>query len=653
MSTTYPRDDVKVIAVGNFRNEAGEFEHRLPPLSQTTRAQQHLAGLPTVRLSPAMRERLAQMAVTPAELEKASPEWFRIENGALHIIRLRVYTPLISLAVENDRLLADTRYAADPNAQVLTALAMPVPHESHAALVYRDAFEDLMESVDRAAERVKYHNPQDVGERIVELPLTVVPALFSGPRGQEVDDITAVDGNSRLIACFGCIYVEHGWVTGRNDHTRVPLQPSDLMRMPLKARRELVRKIVKAAYGTLRNPDSETEERRRAGMTLNALTAPVQVIVGYEDDDPSRGMQRFPAAVRSLLVRMNVGVKPFDDGAKHAVVAEEIVGALYGEGCFKEPGCSAEDFRDALIGRDREGMTQAMIGLGYDPSLPDQRFALVVEQLTRREPEVRAVFRDKLHKSRVYLKDRNTPIAELGLRSYSASRTDKQLKSIRRALNSGCLWKELVTDDWRAEPATQDRTIDGIRESADAGDKQARNYLGVLGMIALVTSGHLLAARGSAENEVGQPIDRSGVGLVIRSLLDMPEGRLLLTDAVKRTRKGLEPRWWDSERRQLVQQPARWRGATYDAHLRLAAHKGFGAEDAVRNPAAREEELFQRFEASLVNTSVHLDSLLDERDRNGTFDDLGWDKVEATMELLDAVKEDLQRISVPRPRRRS
>ncbi|MFC7310019.1 hypothetical protein ACFQVC_38105 [Streptomyces monticola] len=644
--------EVRVIPVGPFRNRAGEFEHRLPPVSRAHKAEVLLGELDEARISPAMRERLSQMAVDPAELEASRPERHRIETGWLHILRFRAYTLLLSMAVENDRLLAEAQYAADPQADLRVALSMPEPHKYYAALVHDDAFEDLMDSVDRAARKVRGQNSQEVGERLVELPLTVVPALFRDAAGRESEDVTTVDGNSRLISCLDRIQLEEGWLDGTKSTTPVTALPSQLMRLDLKRRRELIRKSIKKSYGTLRDPEESQTERNRAAVSLNAMTVPVQIIVGYEDDRPEYGTRRFPAAVRSLLVRMNVGVTPFESGAQHAVVAEEIVRALYDEGLFGgEPSCDAEDFRDALIGRGQ--VRRAMKNLGFDPGFPDQRFALVVEQLTRKERTFNRVFRDKLQKEgRLGIKDRNDAVAELGLRSYSASRTEKQLQSIRRALDTGCLWQELVDKAWFADPVYTDSAIDNVCRKAGQGSDQDRLYLGVIGMIALVTSGHLLAARGSAEQLVGGAvIARSSVGQVIKSLLDKPGGRKLLADAVKRTRKGLDPRWWDAREKRLVEQPADWRGANFDAHLRLAAHAGFGGSDA-GNPAAREEALLTRFQATLTTVGEQLDDLISEREKNGTKDRLSWVEVEASMELLDGIKEDLQGISESRRKKR-
>ncbi len=641
--------EIMVIPVTDVLPPGGRFEHRLPPTSQAQKAQNHLA--PLVQLSTQMLERLTHMAVNPDQLAVTQPEPHRVANGWLYLVRFRAYVPLLSPAMENDRLLADAAYAADPRAGDKTrALAQPAPHESYAALVHGDTFEDLAESVDRAAAKIRKENPQEVGERLVELPLTVVSAMINGPDGVQTDEATGVDGNSRLISCLGQLKVERGWLTGGTDRERVELQPSHLMRIPLKARRELVRKIIKAEYKLL--GAAGLEQRNAAARALNALTVPVQVIVGYRDDEPERGMSRFPGAVRALLVRMNVGVKPFGDGAKHAVVAEEVVSALYDAGLFGSyDGWDPKDVRDMLIGRD--DMEQVMESLGFDFNIPDQRFVLVVEQLTRKERGFNAVVRDKLQSKAVYLKDRNSFVTELGLRSYSSS-LEGDLPTIRRALETGCLWQDLVDREWQADPRNNDATIDHLLAAADREEPSSLMELGVLGMISLVTSGHLLAARGSAEQLVdGQMIARTGVGLIVRALLDMAEGRQLLADAVKRVRKGLAPRWWDAERQELVDRPQDWRGATFDAHLRLAARNGFSDRKEVQNPAALEAHLLTKFTHSIKEVDQRLAELLEEREKNGTTGRLGWEEVEASMELLDGIKEDFQGISTPRPRRRS
>ena len=650
-------NEISVIPVTDFRNKAGDFEHRLPPLSATTNAEAYLQKHPDVHLSDEAIRRLVQGAVEPQELDGIRVERHRVETGWLMVISYRAYSPMVSLAIENDRLLAENSYEADPHAAgARKALAMPEPHPEHAVLFHPDAYKDILESVDRSAQRVLVDNPQEVGERLVERPLTLVPAAFTSEIGEPVDDLTAVDGNCRLAFCYHRIPVRRGWVDdsliGDPSKKEVKLRPSHLTRMSLQQRRELVRKVIKAAHERLKKPrtgsQADIRDRNRKAMALNAVTIPVTVIVGYRDDNAQRGMQRFPAGVRSLLLRVNTGGKVFADGAKNAVKAEEIINGLYDEG-FLGPDPQARATRDVLIGRGK--VATSMEALGFNPGLPDLRFAFVMQQLTHKSPSFNALVRSKLQtEDYLVLSRRNGPIVELGLRSYSASMSTN---SPRTALETICLWQDLVSNSWVVENIDTDTKVDELLTRADTGQTQATVLLGALGMISLVMSGHLLAAAGSAEADAGTTIARTSVGLIVKGLLAEEEGRRILADAIKRVRADKAPRWWDAEKRELVEQPSDWRGSTYNAKLRSAVRHGWKASGAEKERTAAEWEAdaLTVFQEKLGTSLDRLRDLIEMRDKNGTTEKLAWVEVEASFSQLEDIADDLRRISEPKPRR--
>ncbi|AGS71826.1 hypothetical protein [Streptomyces collinus] len=651
-------NEIHVIPVTDFRNTDGDFEHRLAPLSATTRAEEYLQKHDDVHLSDEGIRRLVQGAVEPQQFEGIRVERHRVETGWLMVISYRAYSPMVSLAIENDRLLAEASYAADPRATgVRKALAMPEPHIKHAVLVHADDYEDILESVDRSAQRVLADNRQEVGERLVERPLMLVPATFKSGTGEPDEDLTAVDGNCRLAFCYHRIPVPRGWVDdsliGAASKELVELRPSHLMRMSLQHRRELVRKVIKAAHKRLKEPrtgsPADIRSRNKAAMTLNALTIPVTVIVGYRDDNDQRGMQRFPAGVRSLLLRMNTGGKVFVEGAKNAVKAEEIINGLYDEGLLG-PEAQARPTRDALIGRGE--VAASMEGLGFNPGLPDLRFALIMQQLTLKSPKFNALVRSKLQtEGNLVLSRRNGPIVELGLRSYSVS---MPTNSPRTALETICLWQDLVDNSWSVENIDTDTKVDKLLARANTGETQAALLLGALGMISLVMSGHLLAAAGSAEADAGTTIARTGVGLIVKGLLAEEEGRQILADAIKRVRAGKAPRWWDAEKQGLVEQPSDWRGSTYNAMLRSAVRHGWKAKGPGKEKTAAEQEADKLtvFQEQLGTAVDRLRDLLDLREKNGTKDRLAWVEVEASFARIEDIAEDLRLISEPKPRNR-
>ncbi|MFG2227709.1 hypothetical protein [Streptomyces sp. NPDC048644] len=643
-------DDIDGIEVIDIRSgdRSTPFEHRVEPVSKTTKAIRFLESHRDVQISPAAVRRIAFGAVEPGLLEGARLECHRVETGWLSVITYRAYTLLLSPAIENDRLLDKAHYAADPDASDdQRVLSMPTAHETDATLVYADAMDDLLAAIDRASMRVRGNNPQEVGRRIVERPLTAVPATFLDPGRHPVDDLNIVDGNSRWASCTAGIKIPASSISPTTAKDPVPLLPSHLMRLPLAERRDLVREIVKNAHRDINAATGTSKaaraKRDQAAKLLNAMTVPVQVIVGYTDDNPDMGMRRFPVAVRSLLMRMNIGVRPFDASSQNGVTAEEIVTALFDAG---ELGDNAQAVRDVLLGR--ADVTDAMKSLGLNPAFRDLRFTFVVQQLTRKEPRLNAIMAAKLDKRRLQVSHRSGPIVELGLRSHSSLPKEK-MAPVRTALDTGCLWQALTDHEWTVENIDNDQAVNDLLERAD-NDIPDRLLLGVIAMVTLVTSGYLLAPGGSAEQIVGGiKVMRAGVGTVIKTVLDKKEGRQMLADAIKRIRAGLRPRWWAAGH--LVERDD-WKGSDFNAHLRLAANQGFAPEGYQNDPTATEleDKALTAFQASLTTAAANLDDLIAMRKKNGTDTELSWTVVEPSFKQLNFMDKDLARISEDEPR---
>ncbi|MEV4435443.1 hypothetical protein [Streptomyces sp. NPDC049585] len=644
-------DDIDGIEVIDIRSgdRSTPFEHRVEPVSKTTKAIKFLENHPDVQISPAAVRRIAFGAVEPGLLEGTRLERHRVETGWLSIITYRAYTLLLSPAIENDRLLDEAHYAADPDTSGhQRVLSMPTAHDTDAALVYTDAMDDLLAAIDRASKRVRENNPQEVGRRIVERPLTAVPATFVNPGHHPDEDLNIVDGNSRWASCTAGIKVPASSINPTTAKDPVQLLPSHLMRLPLAERRDLVREIVKNAHRDINASTGMSKaarnKRDQAAMLLNAMTVPVQVIVGYTDDNPDMGMRRFPVAVRSLLMRMNIGVKPFDVSSQNGVTAEEIVTALFDAG---ELGDNAQAVKDVLLGR--ADVTDSMKTLGLNPTFRDLRFTFVVQQLTRKEPRLNAIMAAKLDKRRLYISHRSGPTVELGLRSYS-SLPKETMASVRTALDTGCLWQSLADYEWTAENIDNDQAVDDLLERADNDDIPARLLLGVIAMVNLVTSGNLLAPGGSAEQIVGGiKVMRANVGAVIKTILDTREGRQVLADAIKRIRANRRPRWWADGH--LVERDD-WKGSDFNAHLRLAANHGFNPEGYQNDPTDTEleDKALTTFQASLTTAATNLDDLIDMRKKNGTTNELPWILVEPSFKQLNFMGKALARISEDEPR---
>ncbi|WP_329453671.1 hypothetical protein OG894_44975 (plasmid) [Streptomyces sp. NBC_01724] len=649
MSTNETPDDLPDIQVIDIRSgdRSTPFEHRVVPVSQTTKAIKALEkDRPGVQLTADAILRIAYSAVEPDLLADLRPELRRVETGWLTVINYRAYSLMLSPAVENDRLLDEAHYAADPDTVARQqVLSMPTAHETDAALVYTDPMDALLDAVDRASKKVKEQNKQEVGRRIVERALTAVPVVFLDPERHPAGDLGLVDGNSRWASCTAHIPAPTGLIGPANDKERPSLLPSHLMSLPLTNRRNLVREVIKKAYRDIKAATGTSKaaraKRDQAAALLNAMTVPVEVVIGYTDDDPSMGMQRFPAAVRSLLMRMNIGVKVFADASKHGITAEETVTALFDAGELGDNDPQA--VKDVLLGR--VDITDPMKTLGLS-ALRDLRFALIAQQLTRKEPRLNAITAAKLDKRSLQLAGRSGLVTELGLRSYSTS-LGEGIRPVRTALESGCLWKDLVDHEWAVENVDNDQAVDDLLQRADR-DIPAKLLLGVLAMGTLVTSGNLLAPGGSAEQIVNHTVMRASVGTVVKAVLEREEGPQVLADAIKRIRGGLRPRWWADGR--LVEHDD-WKGSDFNAHLRLAALHGFNPEGGTSglSSTAREERALTDFQASLTGAANRLDDLIKLRKKNGTTDQLSWESVEASVKQIRLMDRALLRMSEEEP----
>ncbi|WP_158711629.1 hypothetical protein [Streptomyces xylophagus] len=406
-----------------------------------------LGDLKGVDLDPDTLRRLLMSCVEPDGFRVTR---HRVGTGWLSIIETRQFVTLFTLTPSNDRLGDQLIYAADPSFDVKTVktdgrrighIAVPMPESdgTYAKLVYTATRDTLMEATDRNCQAVRKNNPQhDIGPDIIHRSLTTVFTTLHYTGGSNELEQVSVDGNSRLASAYAQIKIDPRWLPQRlrkqYEDERPMLSPSILMDCDLTERRDLTRKIIKANEDRLALPVGKSlkdlRERNAAVCTLNALTAPVQVIVGYEDDDAqTHGMTRFASAVRSLLVRMNVGVKTFDTGAQNAVMAEEVVLAAQQSGHFDE------DEVELLIGR--EDVSAVMEAYGLDPALRDLRAMMVISLCSVNSTKLNKAMREKFGKRKVMLSHRSAVASELVLRSYGAVMSSNDLERSRRSARHG------------------------------------------------------------------------------------------------------------------------------------------------------------------------------------------------------------------------
>lgn len=651
-------DPIRVIPLSNNRDKDGDWTLHVPPAQAITPATKRLRALRDegkLNLSDEHIDALAKAAVDPKELATTNVTLQRVDNGWFQLIELRLFTPNADVSLANDRWVADIIYAADPATKsvgpgrTVTAVPMPEPHPKHAALVYGSDAEDLVAAAEANFRHVLDQNRQDVGRRLIEQPLTLTPTIVdTGEKGTIPLSLwTTSDGNCRVSSALDRLRILPEWLPEKLRTVEpyasatagkpIPLTPTILMNLTVAEKRSLVRKMAKAASDRLKQPEkTETDrgfrrdrnERNAAAAAINALTAPARVVVGWIDDDSTKGTTRFASAVRSLLVQLNVEGQPLDEAARGGVNAEELVADLHAAGLI------TNDEFDILVGRN--DITTAMTNMGLDPALPDLRAAVVMQVMTRGDAPTRQAMRNRLTKGRggVQAKHRDAPTIELSIRSYSATLDDRG-SQVRNALEAGPVWQGLIDREWQVVNVNTDEKVDELAETAKAQltGGPAQRLLGVLGLYALVTTGNLLAPGGSAEAYVGdQPIDRGRPGSIVAQLITHDWGIDLLADAVKRSRNGTKLRYLD-ENKKLVEVSKSWTGAIFSAHLRRAVKVGSLPPATIPGTQA-ESAAWTKFAASVVDAWDNLNSYRDLRKEAGTIDKLSWPEVKVTVDRL-------------------
>lgn len=664
-------EPVAVVSLDGSRDSTGDWVLSVPAMTDAAGAQKWLKKLRSegqVQLPDDLIERIAKSAVYPADIEGQRPRRVRTEHGWIAILDTLLFTPLVNVSVANDRWVADAVYRADPKFNGkgnVVALPMPDSDEEHAFLRYTAPTVDLLSAAEQNYQRILQNNPQDVGRRLIEQPVTLVVTAFgTSGAGDATVELAAVDGNSRISSAFAKLKIQIDWIpsrirnsyrSGSTDQGQ-PLAPALLSNLTLRERRDIAKDLASHAAARLAQPAKGPEsrgysrdlaERNRSAETLNTLTVPAQIVVGFIDDDAEQyGMSRFASAVRALLMRMNVEVRPLELSARNAIEAEEIVLALMEEGCIDQSTYTV------AVGRDE--VAEAMTALGLDPGVPDLRATFVIKVLCGTTRPMLVILREKLRKRQIRVADRSRPAVELALRSYTASLASDDFHKARTALETGAIWSDLVKLDWEVVNIVSDEEVDLLalyaRDQRESGGPLLR-LLGVLGMFALVTTGNLNAARGSAEALVGgQSIDRGPVSAIVEKILHHDWGITLLADAIKRARSGeRKMRWVDPLNPSVpIDAPEEWRGSDFDANLRLAANQQ-SVHEAVIPGSTQERQAWTAVSSAVTTAKTKLMDFLDLRDDNGTLEKLPWSEVEPTVIDLESMPPNIRSVSDPPP----
>lgn len=666
-----PPEAVEVVPLEESRDSSWVLT--VPNVSEATDAQKWMKKLRSqgqIQLPDDLITRIAQSAIFPAEINGQKPRRRRTEHGWLATIDARLLIPLVNVSVANDRWVADAVYQADPKFTGqgdLVAVPMPDSDDQYALLRYSAPTLDLLGAAEKNYKRILSHNRQDVGRRLIELPVTLVAtSLGTSGAGEDTTELAAVDGNSRISSAFAELAVPLNALPRRVRNTyrdgsvstaeqTIPVTPALLSNLTVRERRDIAKDLVKQAYARLEQPRKTPESNdylrdlhdlNKAAITLNVMTVPAQIIVGFSDDEPDRyGMARFASAVRAFLMQMNVEPTSLGEPAKNAIEAEGIAEDFKGAGLID----SAE--YDVLVGR--EGVFEGMKSLSLDPELPDLRAAFVIKTLCETSAPAMTILRERLRRRVIRASDRSRPAVELALRSYTAALSTDDFHKARTALEKGGIWPDLVNKNWEVRDIASDDDVDVLAlyaaEQLEGGP--LNRLLGVLGMFALVTTGNLLAARGSAESLVNeQAIDRGPVSAIVNKVIRHQWGVTLLADAIKRARAGNQKlRWVDPQDPMvLVDAPEGWRGSDFDAHLRLAANDQKLPEAFIPG-GVKEQHAWSMFASAVENAKTKLTEFIDLRKENGTSEPLSWTQVEPTVNYLQAMRDHVRNFSEPQP----
>jgi hypothetical protein len=532
--------------------------------------------------------------------------------------------------------------------------------------VYRSEHDRLRAAMDANSDGIRTAKlTQDIGERIIEQTVTVIPAVFvdpadTAPWGEPTTESTEellLDGNCRITTAFSNIPIPvekipqrlRGTVqasSGGSGGKTVAMRSSLLTTMTLEERIQLCRDLAKHYTAIVENPRSSVTAHNVAVRALNSLTAPATVIVGFRDDDPANRNSRLGAAARAYLDGMNVENNPLTDPARHSVAAEQVVTKLHEAHVIDGPT------RDVLLGRVPASPAMAALEVPLSP-LPDLRFALCAQVLTGNDADSRRVLRTKLGvRGGVQVAHRSPLAVELGLRGYTASLEKQRIREMRQALESGSfLWQDLVDYKWQVDDVADDETVDVLKLYADEGHQGALALLGLLGLIALVSTGNLLAAGGSAETvatklteaDTAVTVDRGNIGNIATRLLKQSWGRNLLADAIKRSRSGDPLRWADPATGELTDPPAEWKGgAGFNAMLRY--HLKMAGQTVPSGPtqADREEAAFTNFSNAITDAQDALTRLLGVR--SATSEKLTYLDGKGVLDKLERIRKRFDKI---------
>ncbi|WP_369389857.1 hypothetical protein AB5J72_21140 [Streptomyces sp. CG1] len=434
---------------------------------------------------------LLATVVDPRSVQASQIRQQRVRgNRVLHLLRTAVWTPLLLVDATNGRFVVGQTYLSDPKVSETGSahLALPAPESPPKlpSLIYRGSRAAIASALDSNAAYVLQHNNwvDDIGANGILMPLLAGHVEFRFTDGTPRQAVGVVDGTSRTASA----------------HRILGLTESEILTMEPTAQRrwlnKMMRQLSAEAEELVKDPNVRFDELLLAEQKLNALTAEVDLIVGWgwgEQATPQQrlGKSSYVSTLNLALGAQNIEPKAFSAEAQKTLLAERAVNTLADYGLL--------DPDELVFALGREELTGVAKKLGFSTHR-DERCAWLIRLMTTPKREERKVINEVLGAKSFSAKGRSPYVFELALRSFSGQ--DNQLLDRARNAAVHALWTN-VGHDWGVEPRPEDTDLDKLEQEALAevnsgGSGPCCYEVAARAVVPLLALGGLGVDRGSA-----------------------------------------------------------------------------------------------------------------------------------------------------------
>ncbi|MCX5090901.1 hypothetical protein OOK36_18750 [Streptomyces sp. NBC_00365] len=434
---------------------------------------------------------LLATVVDPRSVQASQIRQQRVRgNRVLHLLRTAVWTPLLLVDATNGRFVVGQTYLSDPKVSETGSahLALPAPESPPKlpSLIYRGSRVAIASALDSNAAYVLQHNNwvDDIGANGILMPLLAGHVEFRFTDGTPRQAVGVVDGTSRTASA----------------HRILGLTESEILTMEPTAQRrwlnKLMRQLGAEAEELVKAPDMRFDELLLAERKLNALTAEVDLIVGWgwgEQATPQQrlGKSSYVSTLNLALGAQNIEPKAFSAEAQKTLLAERAVNTL-ADYALLNPD-------ELVFALGREDLTGVAQKLGFSTHR-DERCAWLIRLMTTPKRQERKVINEVLGAKSFSAKGRSPYVFELALRSFSGQ--DNQLLDRARNAAVHALWTN-VGHDWDVEPRPEEADLDKLEQEALAevnsgGSGPCCYEVAARAVVPLLALGGLGVDRGSA-----------------------------------------------------------------------------------------------------------------------------------------------------------